>query len=257
MGPWNSKASPSRHIFVWHARSVVCSKRIVLAPPSSTSRIQNRPCLNSLTSGTYPRIAFDADPTRPCPTLLSASHSGAGEVTRPESSGPADRSVHRVSRRPPDPARSCLDWPSRPCRVADCAWQRNTPPGGLVGADVNGRIADCQWSVPLRRQQVRPERFGRSDVGLCFLQQRFEFSDGSCCCYTLLHRSPCRGSEVHDVAMYLQSTSTALGRSAIIVGSVSLPRACESSRDGLPRMVVEPASLPRARDNCAGQLWFG
>jgi hypothetical protein len=31
-----------------------------------------------------------------------------------------------VSRRPPDPARSCLDWPSRPCRVADYAWQRNT-----------------------------------------------------------------------------------------------------------------------------------
>ncbi len=48
------------------------------------------------------------------------------------------RSVHRVSRRPPE-SRSGPDWPSRPCRVADYAWQRNTPPGGLVGADVDGR----------------------------------------------------------------------------------------------------------------------
>ena len=159
--------------------------------------------------GTYPRIAFDPVPTRSCPTSLSASHSGAGEVTRPVSSGPADprlrRSVHRVSRRPPDPARSCLDWPSRPCRVADYAWQRNTPPDGLVGADIDGRIAD--WSFPLRRRQVRPERFGRSDVGLYVLQRRFEFSNGSCCGYTYHHRSPCRGSEVHDVAMHLQSTA--------------------------------------------------
>jgi hypothetical protein len=98
----------------------------------------------------YPQIAFGPVPTRSCPTLLSASHSGAGEVTRPESSGPADplplRSVHRVSSQPPDPARSCLDWPSRPHRVADYAWQRNTPPGWLVGADVYGRIAG--WSSP-------------------------------------------------------------------------------------------------------------
>ena len=47
-GPWNSKASPSRHIFLWHARSVVCLKRIVLAPPPSASRIHNKLCLNSL-----------------------------------------------------------------------------------------------------------------------------------------------------------------------------------------------------------------
>ncbi len=33
---------------MWHARSVVCLKRIVLAPPPSASRIQNKLCSNSL-----------------------------------------------------------------------------------------------------------------------------------------------------------------------------------------------------------------
>ncbi len=93
-------------------------------------------------------------------------------------SRPADprprRSVHRVSRRPVHaragsasgpvlsgvPARSCLDWPSRPCRVADYAWQRNTAGRGCYGArrpgGVNFKFQASGGPSPVRRASRRP-----------------------------------------------------------------------------------------------------
>jgi hypothetical protein len=89
----------------------------------------------------------------------------------------------------------------------------NTPPGGLVEADLHVSNAptlnadrlllSCVgWSSRCRKQNR-----SHHDVELYVLRiERFKLSDGSDCCYTFLHRSPCRGPGVHDVAMHLQST---------------------------------------------------
>ncbi len=144
------------------------------------------------------------------PTSVYVSHSGAGEMTGPESSGPAWSAAPEGRSTDLKTARSG-QWMPRlarlRCRVAGYALLRNTLPGGLVR---RGRSPLSQSGL------VFPPASGddtsvRSQWIQCLAQRpppgRFDLSDGSCCNYTSLHHSSCWDQGVHDVAMHMQSTA--------------------------------------------------
>ena len=160
-------------------------------------------------SGTYPRSAIDPVPTRSCSNVslrvpFGRGRDDAARVVRPSLIRGPRRSIHRSDLETSRSGPWMLRLARRPCRVASFVLRRNTPPGGLVGADLHGR--EAAWSFPSGddtsvRSRLIQCRARRLPPG------RFELSDGSCCNYTSLHRSPCGDPGVHDVAMHLQSTA--------------------------------------------------